>query len=253
MIPIPKPCLIQSPFWAIFVVFSALSLSELSYSQDLNSSLEVKTLRAEQLFKEAGYKIYTKQYEFKFPNKVLDGVYSNLETDKNIYWVESYLGYNIIKYKNVFYAIHRSEGLVTPEELRNFSKKRWITEWTIKAIKLKLKFLLAKSGQKALQNQGSYLGPENIIYKEERPGILELPILIHENYKGFNIIKYNDLYYAVNQAEGPINIYELEEKAKLPWVHGETLDEVLNKVDQIFSKMLWKRQLKYWVKSLLSF
>ncbi len=245
MIPTPKFSLKQTPLWASCMIFTILSSSGQGYARDLNSAAEALQLRFERLFKEPGYNIYTKQQKSKLPTKSLDGAYSKLETDTSIYWVESYSDYNILKYKNIFYAIHRSEGLITPEDLRNFSKKQWVTELTISAVKSKLRFLLTVSDPQSPQHQRPSI--------EESSGVFELPILVHEGYKGFNIVKYDNNYYAVNQIEGPIDLFEIKEKAKFPWISGKTLDEILKKIDQLFRKMPLKTQIKYWIKSILNF
>ena len=128
--------------------------------------------------------------------------------------MDTYRGHNLIRYKNIFYAVSQDIGnldLSMKENRRHpevLSAKNRIT----------LERLI---GKKAWQ---------------------PMPRLL-EQYKDFNIIEYKDKIYAMSQHAGPLNLESKEDARKLPGfskkglcVIENSVSEVKNRVDKLTMK-----------------
>lgn len=91
-----------------------------------------------------------------------------------------------------------------------------------------------------LINQNPPVSSEDTVKLKIETQLPSVPTLAEEGYKGYNIVKYNDVFYGANQAEGPMDIREINTKAKLPWVMGNSIAEVKSKVDTLPPQFLRK-------------
>ena len=138
--------------------------------------------------------------------------------------LESYKGYNFIKFKDCIYAIAQSLGdldLMCVEELQ----------------------------LKEYQKQGECIigdGIDDIKKLIDQLRWKELYELVEENYKGFNIVLYNGRYFAISLRLGGIDISQETEKNLREYQEnndctvGASLHEVKLLIEQLLYKSLKK-------------
>lgn len=126
-----------------------------------------------------------------------------------------HLGYDIVKYHDVVYAIKTNQVPHSPVDIGDKLKLTPITDNTVSAVVRKI-----EASKLADQQASSPLSSEP-------------PILEELGYHGYNIIWYAGLYYGLHQSEGPMDIQEIKTKAKLPWAVGNSLDEVKSNIDKL--------------------
>ncbi len=88
---------------------------------------------------------------------------------------------------------------------------------------------------------------KNIDLKEIKPVLQEEkepPVMAEEGYKGYNIVKYAGRYYGISQAEGPIDITQIKDKARYPWFTDDSIEGVESKIGDHTHPSLLNRILK---------
>jgi hypothetical protein len=167
-----------------------------------------------------------------------------------------YKGYDLFKYRQVFYAIlSQNESSIDAEAL----KKRLMSSKIKGASLEKIQAMLDRAPTvQAVPAQGvsANISEEKT---EENPFLSENsnpspPVLALEGYKGYNIVVYNDYFFGVSQGEGALDIPDLPRiKTKYPWFFDKTLEGVETKIDTCKPveacspappPPLWKRVLK---------
>lgn len=137
---------------------------------------------------------------------------------------EGYHGYNIVRYNGLFYGLSQAEGALDVENIKTTAKLPWFSGALLDVVKAEI---MSKGSDKT-------------------------PILVVEGYYGYNIVRYNGLFYGVSQAEGALNIENVQTSAKLQWFSDTSLEPVKSKIAllksdrfTVFSRIIRK------IKSLL--
>lgn len=143
---------------------------------------------------------------------------------------KGYRGYNIFRVSKYYYGLEQSKWPMDNRVLLEFIKSPTFT---------------------ASDLDGARDRVDGILEGNES-GVLGSPTLVKEGYKGFNIVRFGNQFYIINQAEGPLNIWEIKNKAKYPWDIAKSLEKAQVKVDELISKSPFKTKVKFWLKSFLS-
>lgn len=48
------------------------------------------------------------------------------------------------------------------------------------------------------------------------------PVLFESDYRGYNIVKFKGIFYALDRNEGPVDVTEIKTSAKMPWFYDAT-------------------------------
>ncbi|MEE9610669.1 MAG: hypothetical protein V3W19_05420 [Desulfatiglandales bacterium] len=129
---------------------------------------------------------------------------------------QDYSGFNIVIYKGRLYGVNRAEGPVDLKDIQTKARRPRVSGKSIADIKRKIDEL-AESGELLRLNK---VGDNQ-------------PILLEEGYSGFNIVIYKGRLYGVNQAEGPMDLKDIQTKARWPWVSAKSIAEVKRKTDEL--------------------
>lgn len=177
---------------------------------------------------------------------------------------ENYREYSILEHNGRFYGVPDEDFVVARET--GFKGK--ISDSSIDGLKAKIDNLppdLVEAGYKCyniVRHAGVYYGINQskssvgVRDIQERPELAQLsgdsiekvkakidnlpPSLVWEDYKGFNVVEYQSVFYGVHQAEGHLDVREVKTKAKLPWVIGNSIADVKSKIDALPPQFLQK-------------
>ncbi len=134
-----------------------------------------------------------RRYAKSFPE--LKPSFSQIPFDHPRVVEQGYQGYNIVKYKNQYYAIAQFVGDVD------------LT--TIKIARLK----------KYIESGKCFIERSLPLVKEKIDN--NIPVLMYEDYKGFNVVKFNGRFYAMSQAIGSVNIMSAETEKLTEYCNSE--------------------------------
>ena len=74
------------------------------------------------------------------------------------------------------------------------------------------------------------------------------PVLVEQGYKGYNIVKFQGEFYGVSQGEGPIDVEEIQAKAKFPWFKSVNLGNVHKNIDILADQIAKQNKRSFWEK-----
>jgi putative sugar O-methyltransferase len=134
----------------------------------------------------------------------------DLPYEPNPIQVCTHNGFNIVRFKRVFYALAQDLGaidlvIVDPKTLLQHQE----------------------SGRCVIGNN-----PEDLKDLINKTGYLASPNLVEEGYMGFNIVRYRHSYYALAQALGPVDLTIIEEQ-QLEKYHDRSLCFTGNSHDEV--------------------
>ncbi len=141
-----------------------------------------------------------------------------------------YRGYNIFRISKFYYGLEQTKWPMTKEDFFGFLRAPVFSAIDVDEARVKI----------------------DAIWEGLGTLLFTSPVLVKEDYKGYNIVRFDNLFYVINQAEGPMNIWEIKEKAKYPWDIARTLEKAQLKVDEFIVKSPLKTKVKLWLKSFLS-
>ena len=139
--------------------------------------------------------------------------------DPNTPWSfveEGYKGFNLFKYGNRYLALAQALGAVD----LNWLNTRVVTDYQ-------------KRGALIIANSLEEL--KRLLDELPRDGVPQSssgPTLVEEGYRGFNLIRYDTIIYAIPQSEGAFEIERIKTNQYSRWFSGKSLDEVKSLVNQ---------------------
>ena len=139
---------------------------------------------------------------------------------------EGYRGFNVVVLNGRFFAIPQSEGEFQIERIR---KKLYSTSFVSDDYE-QILFLIDEAVD-AVPDRSHAVSCQPISSSHN-----ELPILLAEGYRGFNLIEYAGRFYAIPQGEGAFSIDRISRSEYSRWFFGCLLNEVKRQIDQSVQK-----------------
>ena len=141
-----------------------------------------------------------------------------------------YGGFNIVKFKGLYWGVDQREGAIDVSQLEAKAQFAWVSSADLKKVKVKLDQLQT---EKKIVESIDLDGP---------------PVLVEKGYKGYNIVKFQGEFYGVSQGEGPIDVEEIQDKAKLPWFKSVNLGNVHKNIDILADQIAKQNKRSFWEK-----
>ena len=135
---------------------------------------------------------------------------------------EGYRGFNVVVLNGRFFAIPQSEGEFQIERIRKKLYSRSFVSDDYEQI-----LLLIDEAVEAVPDRSHAASCQPISSSQN-----ELPILLAEGYRGFNLIGYAGRIYAIPQGEGGFSIDRISGSEYSRWFFGCLLNEVKRQIDQ---------------------
>jgi hypothetical protein len=176
---------------------------------------------------------------------------------------EWYRGYRIIRLRERFYAVQRSDAPFDPNRFATGDSGNQLEGLSVEEIKQHVDTFIGpevvvrgfrgydiirigrefhgiKQGEGGFSltkvHMGSYQGYVKAVSIEEVKKLVSQepsdPVLIEEGYKGFNFVRYGEKIYAIPRSEGAFKIRRIMKNRYSQWFSGDSLDEVRHDVDQ---------------------
>jgi predicted O-methyltransferase YrrM len=152
---------------------------------------------------------------------------------------ENYSGFNIICYKGAYYGLSQREGAFDPIKVASGEYQKCYSGKSKEEVKEKIDsktffylFPMGKHIMNLIKNNlnRTTQSNESHPFSASNLGFADQPLLVKENYLGFNIIHYRDLYYGLEQGEGPFDIAKVINKGYKRCYYGKSEEEVIKKI-----------------------
>lgn len=167
------------------------------------------------------------------PDACLISLLLAIQDDSYVHLIDSYRGFNLVRYRGFVYGIRQSLGPlnVRDENLRqNYSSEDIILGETTGEVQVRIDVIEA---QRAIQVVASRLN-ELQFGPAGDPNVVQLI----DSYRGFNLVRYGGKAYGIRQSLGPIDIPKEENLQKRysprDLIIGDSLGEIRVRIDVIF-------------------
>jgi hypothetical protein len=125
----------------------------------------------------------------------------NSETSATLI-VDGYKGFNVVLHNRTYYAIPQSEGIFSMARILSGGYSQYYAGDSVSTVE-----------QKIDQSH------------------LSVPVLVAQDYRGYNVVLYNGTYYAILQTAGAFDIQKAEAGGYYPYFLASSLDAIKHLID----------------------